>query len=78
MGISTFAVDDSQIFPSKDFSIPAALVQIGWFEKSSPPLGATEKDVLLDIMTPAELQIDKSTMMERQDTSGVFKWKWSG
>jgi len=67
MGISTFAVDGSQVFPSKDFSIPVALVQIGWFENPHLPLGAYEKDVLLDVLTPAELQTCKgSTMMERQ------------
>ncbi|MEL7225347.1 MAG: NurA domain-containing protein, partial [Cyanobacteria bacterium J06576_12] len=30
--VTTFAVDGSQVFPQKDFSIPIALVQIGWFE----------------------------------------------
>lgn len=67
MGISTFAVDGSQVFPSKDLSIPVALVQVGWFENPHLPLGAYDKDVKLDIMTPAELQTgDGHTMMERQ------------
>uniref|UniRef100_B8HYN8 NurA domain-containing protein n=1 Tax=Cyanothece sp. (strain PCC 7425 / ATCC 29141) TaxID=395961 RepID=B8HYN8_CYAP4 len=55
-GITTFAVDGSQIFPSKDISIPVALIQIGWFENPHLPLGTYEKDVWLEIMTPAELQ----------------------
>lgn len=67
MGISTFAVDGSQVFPSKDLSIPVALVQVGWFENPHLPLGTYDKDVQLDIMTPAELQTcGGHTMMERQ------------
>ncbi len=66
-GISTFAVDGSQVFPSKDLSIPVALVQVGWFENPHLPLGTYDKDVALDIVTPAELQAcNGSTMMERQ------------
>lgn len=60
-GISTFAVDGSQIFPSKDLSIPIALVQIGWFENSHLPTGNYEKDITLDIMTPADLQVSNSS-----------------
>jgi hypothetical protein len=55
-GVSTFAVDGSQIFPSKDLSIPVALVQVGWFENPHLPLGTYDKDVILDVMTPAELK----------------------
>jgi hypothetical protein len=55
-GIPSFAVDGSQIFPSKDLSLPVALIQIGWFENPHLPEGNYEKDVRLDVMTPAELQ----------------------
>lgn len=55
-GITTFAVDGSQIYPSKDLSLPVALVQVGWFENPHLPSGTYCKDVLLDIMTPAELE----------------------
>lgn len=55
-GISTFAVDGSQIFPGKDLSLPVALVQVGWFENPHLPMGTYEKDVRLDILTPAELR----------------------
>jgi hypothetical protein len=58
-GVATFAVDGSQIFPSKDFSIPVALVQVGWFENPHLPLGTYEKDVLIDVLTPAELEDSK-------------------
>jgi NurA domain len=55
-GITTFAVDGSQIYPSKELSIPIALVQVGWFENPHLPSGTYTKDVELDVMTPAELE----------------------
>ncbi|XGV99047.1 MAG: DNA double-strand break repair nuclease NurA [Leptolyngbya sp. BL-A-14] len=58
--IATFAVDGSQIYPSKDFSIPVALVQIGWFENLHQPGGSYEKDIDLEIMTPADLKANTS------------------
>ncbi|MBW4490524.1 MAG: DNA double-strand break repair nuclease NurA [Trichocoleus desertorum ATA4-8-CV12] len=60
IGIATFAVDGSQIFPTKDFSIPVALVQIGWFENLHLPSGTYEKDVAVDVMTPADLKVSHS------------------
>lgn len=59
-GITTFAVDGSQIYPGKDLSIPIALVQIGWFENPHLPTGEYEKDIDLDVMTPSDLQAGNS------------------
>jgi len=59
-GVTTFAVDGSQIFPSKDLSIPVALVQIGWFENAHLPSGTYVKDVTLEVMTPTELKANTS------------------
>jgi NurA domain len=59
-GVATFAVDGSQIYPSKDFSIPVALVQIGWFENRHQPGGHYEKDIAVDVMTPADLKANTS------------------
>lgn len=59
-GVSTFAVDGSQIYPSKDLSIPVALVQIGWFENWHDATGRYEKDIELDVMTPVELKVSSS------------------
>ncbi|MEO0769774.1 MAG: DNA double-strand break repair nuclease NurA, partial [Cyanobacteria bacterium J06649_4] len=56
--VTTFAVDGSQVFPQKDFSIPIALVQIGWFENHHCTEGTYEKDILLDVMTPKDLVAD--------------------
>jgi hypothetical protein len=59
-GITTFAVDGSQIYPGKDLSIPIALVQVGWFENPHLPTGEYEKDIALDVMTPNDLQAGNS------------------
>jgi NurA domain len=66
MGITTFAVDGSQIFPSKDVVPPVALVQVGWFENPHLPIGNYEKDVRLTVMTPAELDVESGRSLERQ------------
>ncbi|MBD0266875.1 MAG: DNA double-strand break repair nuclease NurA [Cyanobacteria bacterium Co-bin8] len=55
-GITTFAVDGSQIFPSKDLSLPIALIQIGWFENPHLPTGSYKKDIRLEILTPDDLK----------------------
>lgn len=59
-GVSTFAVDGSQIYPSKDFSIPVALVQIGTFENCHQPQGEYQKNIQIDLLTPADLLGDHS------------------
>ncbi|MEY2977788.1 MAG: DNA double-strand break repair nuclease NurA [Prochlorotrichaceae cyanobacterium] len=55
-GIATFAVDGSQIYPTKDFSLPVALIQIGWFENLHQPQGQYHKDIRLDLLTPLQLR----------------------
>lgn len=55
-GITTFAVDGSQIFPSKDLSLPIALIQVGWFENPHSPAGNYQKDIRLEILTPEDLR----------------------
>ncbi|MEN9229601.1 MAG: DNA double-strand break repair nuclease NurA [Thermostichus sp. DG02_5_bins_236] len=59
-GISTFAVDGSQIYPSKDLSIPIALVQIGWYENYHCAEGSYEKDIQVDVLTPTDLGANSS------------------
>jgi NurA domain len=67
MGITTFAVDGSQIFPSKDVSPLIALVQVGWFENPHLPIGNYDKDVRLTVMTPTELEVQRNgRSLERQ------------
>lgn len=57
-GVTTFAVDGSQIFPSKDVSVPIALIQIGWFENPHTEDGEYTKDIALDVLTPQDLQVN--------------------
>lgn len=65
--VTTFAVDGSQIFPSKDVSLPIALVQVGWFENAHQPAGAYEKDIRLEMLTPEDLKSsDRSLPEERR------------
>ncbi|EKV01881.1 NurA domain-containing protein [Leptolyngbya sp. PCC 7375] len=65
-GITTFAVDGSQIFPSKDLSPPIALVQIGWFENPHTSAADYIKDIQLDVMTPKDLELgDTSKPLDR-------------
>jgi hypothetical protein len=58
-GVSTFAVDGSQIYPGKDLSIPVALVQIGWFENLHTESGQYFKDIQSYVMTPQDLKVDR-------------------
>lgn len=57
-GVTTFAVDGSQIFPSKDVSLPVALIQIGWFENPHTADGEYTKDMALDVLTPEDLRVN--------------------
>ncbi len=65
-GVSTFSVDGSQIYPSKDFSIPVALVQIGWYENYHLPSGEYEKDIDLDVLTPNDLKVGRGDLADRR------------
>ena len=54
-GQTTFATDGSQIPPSRDFSVPVAAVQVGWFENPHTPGQPYVKDLSFEILTPDEL-----------------------
>jgi hypothetical protein len=56
-GRTTFAADGSQILPTKDFSVPIAAVQVGWFENPHTPDGVYIKDVAFEILTPVEVMV---------------------
>jgi hypothetical protein len=51
----TFAVDGSQIPPSRDFSVPIGAVQVGWFENPHTPGGQYVKDLAFEVLAPGEL-----------------------
>ncbi|MGA9767517.1 MAG: DNA double-strand break repair nuclease NurA [Blastocatellia bacterium] len=57
LGRTTFSADGSQILPSKDFSVPVAAVQVGWFENPHTPDGHYTKDAAFEILSPAEVMV---------------------
>jgi len=69
LGTATFAVDGSQITPSKDFSIPVGAVQVGWFENPHMPGGTYTKDIRFEVLAPNELAEDAN------EESGFPDWR---
>jgi hypothetical protein len=57
LGRTTFAADGSQIMPTKDFSIPIAAVQVGWFENPHTTDGAYIKDAAFEILPPETILV---------------------
>jgi hypothetical protein len=55
LGRTTFAADGSQIIPTKDYSIPVAAVQVGWFENPHRPDGKYTKDASFELLSPDEI-----------------------
>lgn len=53
-GVSTCAVDGSQISPSRELSIPVGVVQVGWFENCHQTDGSYVKDIDVKVLTPEE------------------------
>jgi hypothetical protein len=63
-GISTVAVDGSQIPASKEFGVPVSLVQVAWFENPHDSGQPYRKDVCHELVTPGdrEDEIEASTL----------------
>jgi hypothetical protein len=62
-GVTTFAVDGSQLLPWRDASVPVALVQAGIFENPHLPQAPYLKDVKMALLTPEELLVSEPEMM---------------
>jgi hypothetical protein len=54
-GITTLAVDGSQLPPWHDASLPVGLIQVGLFENPHDPARPYVKDVLVEVLSPADL-----------------------
>lgn len=54
-GITTLAVDGSQLLPWRDASIPVALVQVGFFVNPHSQGHPYTKDVRLEVLAPDEI-----------------------
>jgi NurA domain len=54
-GVTTVAVDGSQLLPWRDASVPVALVQVGFFINPHTRGRPYTKDVRLDVLSPEEI-----------------------
>ncbi len=74
---TTFAVDGSQIPPTRDISLTVAAVQIGWFENPHNEDERYEKDVDFTILSPKDLMPNpaESRVSERRIQEEIRKTK---
>ena len=63
-GVTTFAVDGSQLPPWRDASAPIALVQAGLFENPHQPPRPYVKDIVVELLTPDELTGDDPDLVD--------------
>ena len=63
-GVTTFAVDGSQLPPWRDASAPVALVQAGLYENPHQPPQPYVKDVVVELLTPEELTGDEPDLVD--------------
>lgn len=67
------AVDGSQIVPTKEFSIPVAAVQIGWFLNEHAEGKPYEKDVAFELLGPLDLIDDGDDIEESRITFSEWR-----
>ncbi|HZC04601.1 MAG TPA: DNA double-strand break repair nuclease NurA [Ktedonobacterales bacterium] len=63
-GVTTFAVDGSQLPPWRDASAPVALVQAGLYENPHQPPQPYLKDIVVELLTPEELTGDDPDLID--------------
>lgn len=63
-GVTTVAVDGSQIAPSKEFGVPLSLVQVAWFENPHDPARMYVKDVRTELVMPGSTAFALEEMEE--------------
>ena len=64
-GITTLAVDGSQLQPWRDASIPVALIQVGFFANPHTRGRPYTKDVRIEVLSPDEIM--EESRVERSD-----------
>jgi hypothetical protein len=67
-GVTTVAVDGSQLLPWRDASLPVAIVQAGVYENPHEPPAPYLKDVVTVVLTPEELFAADDTEDEGDET----------
>jgi hypothetical protein len=60
-GVTTLAVDGSQLQPWRDASVPVALIQVGLFANPHTPRRPYTKDVYVEVLTPGEIMEQSHT-----------------
>ena len=70
---TTFAVDGSQIAPTRDISLNVAAVQVGWFENPHSGSLKHEKNADFFILLPDELDAESGGGTRRAADSGRSK-----
>jgi NurA domain len=67
-GVTTLAVDGSQLQPWRDASIPVALIQVGLFANPHVPGKPYTKDVQMEVLSPGEI-MEQSRIEEKDPDS---------
>ncbi|HWZ17686.1 MAG TPA: DNA double-strand break repair nuclease NurA, partial [Ktedonobacteraceae bacterium] len=67
-GITTIAVDGSQLQPWRDASIPVALIQVGLFANPHTQGRPYTKDVRLEVLSPDEIMEESLTENKNPDS----------
>jgi hypothetical protein len=67
-GITTIAVDGSQLQPWRDASIPVALIQVGLFANAHAQGHPYTKDVRLEVLSPNEIMEESITENKDPDS----------
>ncbi len=67
-GITTVAVDGSQLQPWRDASIPVALIQVGFFANPHAQGRPYTKDVRIEVLSPDEIMEESKTESKDPDS----------
>ena len=67
-GVTTVAVDGSQLLPWRDASIPVALVQVGYFVNPHTAARPYTKDVHMEVLSPDEIMEASKTEFSDPDS----------
>ncbi|MFN4067633.1 MAG: DNA double-strand break repair nuclease NurA [Thermosynechococcus sp.] len=66
MDVTTVAVDGSQIVPSEELLLPVGVVQAGWFLNPHRGDRPYAKEIVLELITPAELRQAEEQLRQPQ------------
>lgn len=67
-GVTTVAIDGSQLLPWRDASIPVALIQVGFFINPHMQGRPYTKDVRMEVLTPDELMEEAKSESSEPDS----------